>query len=167
MSDSDNRVMPTSELDLGMMLTNNVWGRSDVPQELKNRLAKYFAVRDEKGNQLFNEDGTPLVTIDSLWGILGHYTRDMRLANLDAWGNELTLCRYMIDLSTDYLTENMIEPFITSLSRAVTILETSQSKGGFLRKQMNTLTQVHKNQNLEPPKKGFFGKTNSSNLEGY
>ena len=157
MGDSDGRQMPTSELDLNLMITDSVWGRENVPQELKNRLAKYHAIRDEKGNQLYNDKGQPLVDMASLWGLLGHYTRDMRLANLDSWGNELTLCRYMIDLATDYLTEGMIEPYITALSRAVTILETSQSKGGFLRKQMNTLTQVHKNQNLEPPKRGIFG----------
>lgn len=167
MGDNEARQMPTSELDLNMMLTNSVWGRSDVPDELKNRLAKTFSVRDEQGRQMFDEKGNPIVTIDSLWGILGHYTRDMRLANLDSWGNELYLCRYMIDLATDYLTENMIEPFITSLSRAVTILETSQSKNGFLRKQMNTLTQVHKSQQLEPPKKGFLGRGGQQQQGGY
>lgn len=161
MAETDQRQMPTSDLDAQMMVTNSVWGRSDVPTELKNRLAKNFAVTDQNGEQMYDKDGNPIVTIDSLWGILGHYTRDMRLANLDSWGNELILCRYMIDLATDYLTENMVEPFITALSRAVTILETSQSKGGFLRKQMNTLTQVHKSQQLEPPKKGFLGKGGS------
>lgn len=161
MGENDQRIMPTSELDAQMMMTNSVWGRNDVPEELKNRLAKHFSVRDEKGEQLYDQKGNPLVTTDSLWGILGHYTRDMRLANLDSFGNELALCRYMIDLSTDYLTENMVEPFITSLSRAVTILETSQSKGGFLRKQMNTLTHKNLNQTLEPPKKGFLGKGGS------
>lgn len=165
MGDNDVRQMPTSELDMSMMITNSVWGRSDVPEELKNRLAKHFAVRDELGNQIYDKEGKPVVTIDSLWGILGHYTRDMRLANLDYWGNELILCRYMIDLATDYLTENMVEPFITSLSRAVTILETSQSKGGFLRKQMNTLTHKTFSQNLEPPKKGLFGR--GGKQEGY
>lgn len=160
MGEQDQRIMPASELDAQMMLTNSVWGREDVPSELKNRLARNFAVRDATtGEPLYDQAGNPIVTIDSLWGILGHYTRDMRLANLDPWGNELFLCRYMIDLSTDYLTEEMVEPFITALSRAVTILETSQSKGGFLRKQQNTLTQQHINQNLEPPKKGFFGKS--------
>lgn len=159
MAEGDQRVMPTSELDAQMMLTNSVWGRDDVPTELKNRLARNFAVRDAKtGEPMYDAQGNPIVTIDSLWGILGHYTRDMRLANLDSWGNELVLSRYMIDLATDYLTENMVEPFITALSRAVTILETSQSKGGFLRKQQNTLTHKSVSQTLEPPKKGFFGK---------
>lgn len=167
MGDNDSRQMPTSELDLNMMLTNGVWGRSDVPEELKSRLAKHFSVRNEAGEQLFDEQGNPIVTIDSLWGILGHYTRDMRLANLSEWNGELQTCRYMIDLATDYLTENMVEPFITSLSRAVTILETSQSKGGFLRKQMNTLTQVHKSQTIEPPKKGFLGRGGSKQEGGY
>jgi hypothetical protein len=157
MGDSDGRQMPTSELDMNMMLTNPVWGRSDVPDGLKQKLMKLTPVKDDKGNQVFDEKGQPVVTAESFWDLLGHYERDFRLANLGEWNNELQTCRYMLDLATDYLTEGMVEPFLTSLSRAVTIMETSQSKNGFLRKQMNTLTQKHISQTLEPPKKGFFG----------
>jgi len=72
----------------------------------------------------------------------------------------------MIDLANDYLSENMIEPFIIALSRAVSIMETSQSKGGFLRRQMNTLTHKQVSQNLEPPKRGFFGGGKQENKSG-
>lgn len=149
MSDEGTRTLPTSELDLNMMLTNAVWGRQEVSQELKDRLMKEYA---EQG-----ADGSIKITKGSLWGLLGFYTRDMRLANLSDWNNELQTCRYMIDLANDYLSENMIEPFIISLSRAVNIMETSQSKFGFLRKQMNTITQKHETRSLDPPKKQFFG----------
>lgn len=157
MTEIDQRNLPTSELDLNFMLTNSVWGRPEINKELKDRLMKFYVSRDEAGNILTDEEGKIKVDKSSLWGLLGFYTRDLRLANLSVWDNELQTCRYMIDLANDYLSENMIEPFIIALSRAVNIMETSQSKGGFLRKQMNTLTQKHINQNLEPPKKGFFG----------
>lgn len=143
------RSVPTSPLDAEMMLTDATWGRSDVNEDLRNKLTKYYLQTNEKGEQV--------VTKESLWGLLNFYTRDMRLANLSTWDNELILCRYMIDLAGDYLQVGMIEPFLICLSRAATILETSQSKSGFLRRMMNTLRQESVNQNLEPPKKGFFG----------
>lgn len=157
--DDSQRSLPTSELDLNLMLTNAVWGRPEVSSELKERLNKDFSQVDK--------DGNVTVTTASLWGLLGFYTRDLRLANLSEWNNELQTCRYMIDLANDYLSENMIEPFIIALSRAVSIMETSQSKGGFLRRQMNTLTQKHVSQNLEPPKKGFFGGGKEKPPGGY
>lgn len=146
---NESRSLPTSELDLNLMLTNSVWGRTEVSQELKDRLMKHYAT--------LNEHGEEVITKASLWGLLGFYTRDMRLGNLSAATNELQYCRYMIDLAGDYLQVDMIDPFLICLSRAATLLETSQSKGGFLRKTMNTLRQESVNQNLEPPKKGFFG----------
>lgn len=151
------RDLPTSELDMQLMITNSVWGRSDVSKELQDRLMKYYVSRDEAGNILTDAKGNYLVTKSSLWGLLGFFTRDMRLANLSEWNKELQTCRYMIDLANDYLSANMIEPFLVALSRSASIMETSQSKGGFLRKQMNTLTQQHINQDIEPAKKSFFG----------
>jgi len=143
------RNMPNSELDLNLMLTDSVWGRSEVSQELRDRLNKFYVQ--------YGSDGQKVVTKASLWGLLGFYTRDMRLANLSTFDNEIVVCRFYIELANDLLNSNMIESFIIALSKAATILETSQSKGGFLRKTMNTLRQEHINQQMEPPKKGFFG----------
>jgi hypothetical protein len=145
----NHRSLPTSELDLNLMLTNSVWGQAEVSQELKNKLTKYFLST--------NKDGTKEITKEPLWGLLGFYTRDMRLGNLSEWNNELETCRYMIDLAGDLLSSDMIEPFLISLSRAATILETSQSKHGFLRIKANTLRHENINQNLEPPKKQLWG----------
>lgn len=155
----DTRTLPTSELDWNMMLTNAVWGRPEVSEELKERLMKEYSSQ--------GADGQVVITAGSLWGLLGFYTRDMRLANLSEWNGELQSCRYMIDLANDYLSENMIEPFIISLSRAINIMETSQSKQGFLRKQMNTITQKHESRSLDPPKKTFFGGGKDKQTGGY
>lgn len=152
------RQLPQNDLDLNLMLTDSVWGKSEVPQELKDKLSQFFLEKDKDGNNV--------VTKGSLWGLLGFYTRDMRLANLSNWDGELARCRYMIDLANDLLTLDQIEPFLIALSRAATILETSQSKGGFLRKMNNTLRQEHKYQNMEPPKKGFFGGKKDNNNNG-
>jgi len=150
MTDEDQqRSLPSNDLDLNLMLTDSVWGRAEVSKELRDRLRKDYA---EEG-----EDGRVVVTKASLWSLLSFYTRDMRLANLSSFDNELMVCRYYIELANDLLNSDMIEAFIISLSKAATILETSQSKGGFLRRTMNTLRQENIHQQMEPPKKGFFG----------
>ena len=158
------RELPTSELDAQMMMTNSVWGRAEVPDELKERLMRYYATKDEHGQIVTNEKGEVEVTKGTMWGLLGFFTRDMRLANLSEWNNELQTCRYMIDLANDCLDENLTGSFLVALSRSANIMETSQSKGGFLRRQINTLTQKNISQNLEPPKKAFFG---GKKQEGY
>lgn len=162
MTDEQNQFIsptPQTDLDLNFMITNSVWGRSEVPKELKDRLSKYYSSVNEKGE-------TKIVS-ESLWGLLGFYTRDMRLGNLSSFDNEIQVCRYMIDLANDLLTVEMIEPFLISLSRSATILETSQSKGGFLRRIMNTLIQKHVTQNLEPPKKSILGGKQNNYGGGY
>lgn len=159
MSDEDNtRLMPSNDLDLNLMLTDSLWGSNLISKDLKDKLTRYYLSKDEKGQ--------PKITMESYWGLLNFYTRDMRLANLSKWDGELQYCRYYIDLANDYLQSGMIKPFLISLSRAVSVMETSQSKDGFFRKISNTLRQEHYNQNLEPPKKGFFGgkKSNEGGL---
>lgn len=164
---SDERSLPTSELDLNLMLTNTEWGRQTLSQELRNKLNSYAIARDQDGQPILNDKGEIQFIESSLWDLLQFYNRDIRLANLSEWNGELKTCRYMLDLAGDYLQENMNQPFVICLSRAISIMETSQSKGGFLRRQTNTLTQVHKNQSLDPPKKGFFGGNQKKASEGY
>ena len=149
------RSVPQNELDLNLMTTDSVWGKTEVPKELRARLNKlYVAIgKDEEGNE------TQKVTTESLWGLLGFYTRDMRLANLSTFNGEIEYCQYFTDLAGDFLQTNLVEPFIICLQRVATILELSQSKGGFLRRKMNTFTQenIKKGYDDEPPKKSLFG----------
>lgn len=131
------------------MTTDSVWGKPEVSPELRNRLNKYFLTE--------NEQGKKEVTIESLWGLLGFYTRDMRLANLSSFNGELEYCQYHLDLANDFLQAQQVESFVICLSRVATMLELSQSKGGFLRRKMNTFTQEHYTGEMEPPKKSLFG----------
>ncbi len=154
---TQKRVLPQSELDFHLMTTDSVWGKADVSQELKEKLEKYFSVKDDKGKQLYDKEGNPVVNAQSLWGLLGFYTRDMRLANLSFFNGEVQYCQYYLDLANDFLQAQMVEPFVICLSRVATMLELSQSKGGFLRKMMNTLRTEAMHGELEPPKKQLFG----------
>lgn len=159
MNDDNSRQLPQNDLDFNLMTTDSVWGKAEISPELKDRLMKYY--------QEYDKDGNVVITKSSLWGLLGFYTRDMRLANLSSFDNELNVCRYYLDLANDLLSMDMIEPFAVCLSRAATILETSQSKAGFLRRIMNTLRHENLNQTIEPPKKGFFGGNKNRENGGF
>lgn len=154
MGEEDNRRLPTSNLDFDLMIVDSLWGRVDVPKELRDRLNESVTEYDPETN-------TSKIAVKSLWGLLGHYTRDLRLANLS--DDELRIVRYHLDLAADYLSVNLKESFTVCLSRAISILETSQSKKGFLRKQMNTLRQEHSQETIEPKKKSLFGGAKSTN----
>lgn len=144
MTEEGLRNVPTSGLDFNLMLTNSVWGGSEVSPELKEKLTQYF-----------QQKGTANLLARSGWGTLSYFTRDLRLGNLEQ--SELDYCRHYLDLAGDLLKVDMIEPFIISLSRTASITETSQSKKGFLRKILNTIRSENVNQQLEPPKKSLFG----------
>lgn len=156
-TDKQRRSIPQSDLDFGLMVTDSVWGKKEVPPGLQKKLGKYIKALDGEGTPIFDKDGNPVVTIDSLWELLGYYTRDMRLANLSYWNGEFQYCQYFLDLAGDFLQDNHLEPFLICLSRVATILELSQSKGGFLRRRMNTFTQENTPLELEPKKKSLFG----------
>lgn len=159
MSDQDNydqqpqprykRQLPASELDLNLMLTNTMWGNPELSDVIKSKLQKGVIVEDEDGNKFIkNED---------LWGLMSFYSRDLRLANLSTITGELETVRYMLRLANDFLQSGFVEPFLICLSEVAGILETSQSKNGFLRKQHNTFTTEQHTQNQEPPKKSLWG----------
>lgn len=143
------RTTPQSDLDFSFMTTDPVYGKPEVSDELKTRLNRLLKAQ--------NETGEEINTIESLWGLLGYYTRDMRLANLSYINGEIQYCQYFLDLAGDFLQANQIEPFIICLSRVATVLELSQSKGGFLRRRMNTFTHEQHHRDEEPPKKSLFG----------
>ena len=150
MSEEYRRTTPQNELDLALMTTDAVWGKPDVPQELRDLLDRYFKVINSKGEEGY--------TKRSLWSSLSYYTRDMRLANLNH--DQLAYVKHYYDLAGDCLQENVFRGFIIALSRAATVLELSQSRGGFLRKRMGTLTHESFSEEREPQKRSFFGGKN-------
>lgn len=139
--------IPENTLDFNMELLNPVWGKEEyISDDLKDKLSKitYY----EK------PDGTIVADKQSLYGILSHYTRDMRLANIDR--AQLVYCSYYIDLAGDFLQVDMVEPFLICISRSATQLELSQSRDGFLRKRQTTLTTEEYKKELEPGKKSLL-----------
>lgn len=145
------RQIPRSDLDFNFQLTNTVWGSPNISGALKDKLSKDYVVEDAEGKKYIQES--------SLWELLGFYTRDMRLANLGTISGEIGYCQYYLDLANDMLHANMVHPFLISLSRVATVLELSQSKGGFLRRRMNTFTSENMQGELgESKKRTLFGQ---------
>lgn len=143
------RPLPQSELDLNLMLTNTLWGNPELSDTIKQQLNKGKIIKDN--------DGNVYVQKTDLWGLMSFYSRDLRLANLGEYNGELAQVRYMLRLANDFLQCGFVEPFLICLSEVAGILETSQSKGGFLRKQQNTFTTENRQQMIEPPKKSLWG----------
>lgn len=141
------RTLPTSDLDLNLMLTDTVWG--NLPPALKEKLSKQYVV--------IGKDGKRTVTKDDMSALLGFYTRDLRLGNLSTMGGEIYFCEYHLDLANDLLKEGFVEPFLICLSRVATKLEISQSKGGFLRKRNSSFTTENILRTDEPPKRNLMG----------
>lgn len=148
------RQVPINELDLQMQTVNSEWGR-DITPELRERLK-------EAGELKTDNDGKLIVTQKELWGVLAYYTRDMRLGFLDK--ETYYMCVEWLDFAGDMIRLGMVKPFLTALSRVITMLELSQSKSGFLRKQLNTITQQHYNEYKDNEKKGgLFSKKSKDN----
>jgi hypothetical protein len=158
MTDDQQRDVPFSELDYNLRLTDAVWGKQDVSDGLREKSMINYETTDDKGNVTnFSE---------SLWELLSFYTRDVRLGNLNPMDGELQAVRNHLKIAGFYLFSDMIGPFHIRLSKAISILETSQSKNGFFRKLLNTLRHENFNQNLEPPRRGFFGGGKNMNGGG-
>lgn len=153
----DYRSMPVSELDYQSQLANPEWGRSGVSKELRDQLSSIRGqLVNNNGEPILDEAGNPIIDVKKLWELLGYYSRDLRLGNLS--NQEVGYCQYHLDLAGDMLQLECKNSFIICLSRVATILELSQSKGGFLRKRQNTVTQESYKQEIEPPKRGMLNR---------
>jgi hypothetical protein len=153
----ERETTPENSLDLTLMFTNSEWGKDRaIPEDLKNTLTKKFFYMDKDGKTQ---------TIDrSSWGLLGFFTRDFRLGNLDSTG--VKFCEHYSELAAELLDLGFTDPFIICLSRVAGKIEISQSKGGFFRKQSSTITQERISRGVEPTTKGLF-KPNTKKSNGY
>lgn len=145
------RDTPMSELDLQLMVTDPKWGDWSIPDELKEILGETKTFVDP-------ESGKQYIDISSLWGLLGYFTRDLRLGNLSRYGGEVEYCKEYLDFAGECLRNGLTGSFMSSLSRTISLIELTQSRAGFLRRQHNTLRTETTQQMLEPKKSKLFGK---------
>jgi hypothetical protein len=153
---------PNTDLDFQAQLTDPFTSSEFVDPSFTNKFRDYVYMRNPNTQEILtNEDGTPkLVMQKDLWGILQIFNRDWRLGNIDKQ-EEAVYIRYYLDLTSDILTvlgDDYRECALISMERALSVNETSQSKGGFLRKLLNTF--IHKTTPLDddkPKKRNMLG----------
>lgn len=157
MAENDNvvkRIIPQSSLEVDVMTTNPVWGAGGV--EINQNLKKQLKMLQK----FINKDDVESDEEIDLWSLLGYFNRDIRLSNLTNM-QEKQVTKSLI-LAGHFLERGYKENFVIELMKVASICETSQARGGFLRKRNNTLTREEFS-NQEPEKKKIFAKNNSRN----
>jgi len=109
---------------------------------------------NHKGEHLVDQEDKPIKwnSRRGLWGQIAYYTRDLRLGNLKNY-DMFNYCQEWLNLAGDCLTAGYTKGFMTALRRVITVLELSQSIGGFLRKRSNTITTESFSKKSENDKK--------------
>ena len=144
----ERNISPESNLELNLRLTNSVWGQNaEIPKELKESLNKKTIYIDPETHERIEVN-------KSNWNLLGFFTRDFRLANIDKYGVEY--CEHYSNLANEWINEGFSDPFNIALGRIASKLELSQSKNGFLRKQNNTSRSERVVGRVESERKGLF-----------
>jgi hypothetical protein len=168
-----HRQLPMNELDYNLQLTDPKWGQ-EMTREFMNRMGEKTKVQRirELIETLMNDETLKEETAnllyenilyilqddkDSMWSMLAYYSRDLRLANLSVWDGELEFCEKHLNFAGDCLQFNLRRSFLIVIKSAISKMEISQSKNGFLRKRMGTLTTENISNEMEPKKKSFFG----------
>jgi hypothetical protein len=150
---------PSNDIDLQYMTTLPHISSDYMSERIRNKFREFDYVRDKNGEVVFEEDGTPKLSITrDDWANMEIFTQDFRLGNLSS--TEINEVRYHVDLASDImnaLPAFCIKPALIPLQRSIGITETSQSKGGFLRKLFNTFFNKQSVVQQEPSKRSFFG----------
>lgn len=150
---------PSNEIDMQAMTTFPHISSDYMSNRIRNKFRDFAYVFNDKGERLLNPDGTPMFQVTrDLWANMEIFTQDFRLGNLNK--DESFYVRYNIDLCTDILTtlpESFHKPALILLERSIAVTETSQSKGGFLRRMFNTFFQHSNKSDDQPQKRSFFG----------
>jgi hypothetical protein len=156
-----SRIKPSNDLDFQFMTTEPFISSENMSENIKNKFRKYRVVQNEKGEHVLE------LAVDS-WTTIEMFTQDFRLGNTNL--EEAFYIRFNMDLCSDILSvlpHTFNKSAFLLLERAVSVNETSQAKGGFLRRLFNTLLQYSK-QTLEevPQRRNFFGMGKKSSTGG-
>lgn len=147
----NGRMVPQSELDYNLILTQPDWGKNTVSPGLRDALSERVTLgftQDEEGTITQHD-----TDIDG-WERLSYLTKDLRLGNLST--GEMREAEEDLNLAGDCLSLEYPKSFQYLLRRVAGKIELSQSKEGFLRKGQNTIRQESVNETIEP-KRGTFG----------
>jgi len=146
-TEMEDAYIPENNLELSMLYTNPVWGNDrEVNEAFREKTTKEIRFVNKNTGEVIS------TTKEKLWEQLQFFTRDLRLGNLTS--TEIRTCDYYLVLAADLLKEHYLDAFIICISRVASVIELSQSRGGFLRKRLNTFTKESKESFEASSKKG-------------
>ena len=156
----NTKPMLNNTLDFNMQIINPDW---------KN--AKPTVSGSDFGIIKVNDDGTvthtnklkvgTYVNVDDLMSEIDFFSRDIRLSNYTP--KDILMARWFASFGGDMVSAGYFRAFKYCFKEVAVISETSQGRGGFLRKILNTIRSENENKILEPNKKNFWtGKEVSS-----
>ena len=154
---------PSNQIDLQALTTFPHVSSDYMSDRVRNKFRTYKYVYAD-GELVKDDKGVPKIElVRDWWASMELFTQDLRLGNLNK--DEAFYVRYNIDLATDILTalpESFSKSALISFERATSVVESSQSKGGFLRRMFNTFFQNVSSKEEPVAKKSFFnlGKKN-------
>ena len=158
---------PTNEIDMQMITTFPFISSDHMSDRIRNKFREFAYVTNEKGERVKDQDGNDQLQVTrDLWANMELFTQDFRLGNMNK--DESFYVRYHIDLCSDILTalpESFHKPALIALERSIAVTETSQSKGGFLRRMFNTFFQHSSVKEDAPTKRSFFGLGKKNKVE--
>jgi hypothetical protein len=158
---------PTNEIDMQAITTFPYISSDHMSDRIRNKFREFSYVRDSNGGLVLDDDGRPRLQITKdLWANMELFTQDFRLGNLNK--EESFYVRYNIDLCSDIMTalpSSFHKPALILLERSISVTETSQSKGGFLRRMFNTFFQHSSVKEDAPTKRSFFGLGKKNKVE--
>lgn len=138
---------PSSEIDLQYMTTFPHLSSEYMSDSVRDKFRLY--AKDSKGGYVLTRD---------YWAVLELFTQDWRLGNIS--NEEAYYVRYNLDLASDILTalpKEFFKPALISIQRAASVSESSQAKGGFLRRMFNSIFQHSSSKDEQPTKRNFLG----------
>jgi len=158
---------PSNEIDLQALTTTPFISSDYMSNRIRNKFREFSYVIDAEGEKVLDENGNPQLQVTKdLWANMELFTQDFRLGNLNK--DESYYVRYNIDLCSDILTalpDSFHKPALILLERSIAVTETSQSKGGFLRRLFNTFFQHSSVKEDAPTKRSFFGLGKKTRVE--
>ena len=158
---------PSNEIDLQAVTTTPFISSDSLSDRIRNKFRDFAYVLDSEGERVLDENGAPAVqVIKDLWANMELFTQDLRLGNLNK--DERFYVKYHLDWCLDTFTvmpQGFSKPALISLARATSELESSSSKGGFLRRLFNTFFQHSSVKDDAPTKRSFFGLGKKNKVE--
>lgn len=147
-----NKIDVVQIQDAKIQLINQGFIETDPETFMLKQPSEWTIIKIEPDGVMTTTKYTKVIKKDTMWAIHGYYTRDLRLGNLRDSVNpfirdEIKYCEYHLNLAGDYLNfkhpelkHGFYKAFFAHIRRVATLLELSQSRGGWFRKTGTTIT---------------------------